>query len=239
MIIDCEQGSETWFAYRLGKASASRMADITALTKTGYGASRANYLAELVAQRLTGVYAESYSNGAMQWGSEHEADARGLYEFMTNARVTLVGVALHDSIPNACASPDGLVADDGLVEFKCPNTATHISTLLGAEIPGKYLKQMQWQMACTGRKWCDFVSYDPRMPPEMQLHIQRVPRREDDITALSLATELFLSEVDKTEEALREKYSVSTFVEDRVATLEPARVVRVAIYGTTTTSTSS
>ena len=190
------------------------MADITALTKTGYGASRANYLAELVAQRLTGVYAESYSNAAMQWGTDHEADARALYEFMCNTRVDLVGVALHDTIPNACASPDGLIADDGLVEIKCPNTATHIATLLGAEIPGKYIKQMQWQMACTGRKWCDFVSYDPRMPAEMQLHIQRVPRCEDDITALSLATELFLSEVDKTEAALRAKYSVSTYDPD-------------------------
>ena len=213
MIVDCEQGSETWFAYRLGKASASRMADITALTKTGYGASRANYMAELVAQRLTGVYAESYSNGAMQWGTEHEPEARALYEFMRNTPVVLVGVAIHDTIPNACASPDGLVADDGLVEIKCPNTATHIATLLGAEIPGKYIKQMQWQMACTGRKWCDFVSYDPRMPPEMQLHIQRVPRREDDITALELATELFLSEVDNTVAALRAKYALSEAAE--------------------------
>ena len=213
MIVDCEQGSETWFAYRLGKVSASRMADMTARTKTGYGASRGNYLAELVAQRLTGVYAESYSNGAMQWGTEQEPAARAMYEFMNNLFVTLVGVALHDTIPNACASPDGLVGDDGLVEIKCPNTATHIATLLGSEIDGKYLKQMQWQMACTGRKWCDFVSYDPRMPPEMQLHIQRVPRREDDITALALATELFLSEVDNTEAALRAKYALSEAAE--------------------------
>ena len=213
MIVDCEQGSETWFAYRLGKASASRMADITAMTKTGYGASRANYLAELVAQRLTGVYAESYSNGAMQWGTEREPEARAEYEFMKNVRVDLVGIAIHDTIPNACASPDGLVGEDGLVEIKCPNTATHIATLLGAEIDGKYLKQMQWQMACTGRKWCDFVSYDPRMPPEMQLHIRRVPRREDDITALALATELFLSEVDKTVAALRDKYALSEAAE--------------------------
>ena len=213
MIVDCEQGSETWFAYRLGKVSASRMADMTAMTKTGYGASRANYMAELVAQRLTGVYAESYSNGAMQWGTEREPEARAMYEFMRNMPVVLVGVALHDMISNACASPDGLVGDDGLIEIKCPNTATHIATLLGAEIPGKYLKQMQWQMACTGRGWCDFVSYDPRMPPEMQLHIQRVHRSEDDITALALATELFLSEVDKTVAALRAKYALSEAAE--------------------------
>ena len=213
MIVDCEQGSETWFAYRLGKVSASRMADMTALTKHGHGASRANYMAELVAERLTGKTAEKYSNGAMQWGTEQEPAARAMYEFMNNLFVTLVGVVLHDTIPNACASPDGLVGEDGLVEIKCPNTATHIATLLGAEIDGKYLKQMQWQMACTGRGWCDFVSYDPRMPPEMQLHIRRVPRREDDITALSLATELFLSEVDKTVAALRDKYALSEAAE--------------------------
>ena len=212
-IIDCEQGSPEWFEARLGKVSASRMADMTALTKNGYGASRANYMAELVAERLTGKTAEKYSNGAMQWGTEREPEARAMYEFMRNTPVMLVGVALHDTIPNACASPDGLVGEDGLVEIKCPNTATHIATLLGAEIDGKYLKQMQWQMACTGRKWCDFVSYDPRMPPEMQLHIRRVPRREDDITALSLATELFLSEVDNTVAALRAKYSLSEAAE--------------------------
>ena len=213
MIVDCEQGSKTWFAYRLGKASASRMADITALTKTGYGASRANYLAELVAQRLTGVYAESFTSAAMEWGTEREPEALAMYEFMRNTPVSLVGLVLHDTIPNACASPDGLVSEYGLIEIKCPNTATHIATLLGAEITGKYLKQMQWQMACTGRNWCDFVSYDPRMPPEMQIHIRRVPRREDDITALSLATELFLSEVDNTVAALRAKYALSEAAE--------------------------
>ena len=213
MIVDCEQGSPEWFEARLGKVSASRMADMTAMTKSGHGASRANYMAELVAERLTGKTAERFTSTAMEWGSEHEAEARALYGFMNNTRVELVGVALHDTIANACASPDGLVGDDGLVEIKCPNTATHIATLLGAEIPGKYLKQMQWQMACTGRKWCDFVSYDPRMPPEMQLHIRRVPRREDDITALALATELFLSEVDKTVAALRDKYALSEAAE--------------------------
>ena len=212
-ILYCEQGSPAWFEARLGKVSASRMADMTAMTKSGHGASRANYMAELVAERLTGKTAEKYSNGAMQWGSEREPEARAMYEFMRNTPVVLVGVALHDTIPNACASPDGLVADDGLIEIKCPNTATHIATLLGAEIDGKYLKQMQWQMACTGRKWCDFVSYDPRMPPEMQIHIRRVPRREDDITALSLATELFLFEVDNTVAALRAKYALSEAAE--------------------------
>ena len=189
------------------------MADMTAMTKNGHGASRANYMAELVAERLTGKTAERFTSTAMQWGTEREPEARTMYEFMRNIPVVIVGVALHDTIPNACASPDGLVGEDGLVEIKCPNTATHIATLLGAEIDGKYLKQMQWQMACTGRKWCDFVSYDTRMPPEMQIHIRRVPRREDDITALSLATELFLSEVDNTVAALRDKYALSEAAE--------------------------
>ena len=213
MIIDCEQGSPEWFEARLGKVSASRMADMTAMTKSGHGASRANYMAELVAERLTLKTAERFTSTAMQWGTEREPEARAMYEFMRNTRVVLVGVALHNTIPNACASPDGLVGENGLVEIKCPNTATHIATLLGAEIEGKYLKQMQWQMACTGRGWCDFVSYDPRMPPEMQIHIRCVLRREDDITALSLATELFLFEVDNTVAALRAKYSLSEAAE--------------------------
>lgn len=213
IVVECEQGSPEWFAARLGKASASRMADITALTKTGYGASRANYAAELVAERLTGTTAERYSNAAMQWGTDQEAPARQMYEFMSNYVVAQVGVVIHPEIAMACASPDGLVASDGLVEIKCPNTATHIATLLGSEIDGKYLKQMQWQMACTGRLWCDFVSYDPRMPPEMQMFIRRVPRRSDDIAALTLATGLFLSEVENTVAALRAKYSMSEAAE--------------------------
>ncbi len=197
-IIECEQGSPEWFAARAGKVSASRIADLTAKTKTGWGASRANYAAELVAERLTGVKAEKYSNANMQWGTDTEPAARTMYEFMTDRPVTQVGLVLHPTIDMSCASPDGLVGDEGLIEIKCPNTATHIETLLGSEIDGKYMKQMQWQMACTGRVWCDFASFDPRMPADMQIRIQRVTRDARMIADIEREVIAFLSEVDAT-----------------------------------------
>lgn len=194
-IIDCDQGSEAWFAARLGKVSASRVADVVAKTKTGWGASRANYAADLIAERLTGVKAESYSNAAMQWGTDNEPAARKAYEFMAGNGVMTVGIVLHPSISMSCASPDGLVGDDGLVEIKCPNTATHLETLLGAPVADKYVKQMNWQMACAGRAWCDFVSFDPRLPGEMSLHITRIARDDALIKSLEADVSVFLSEI--------------------------------------------
>lgn len=208
-IVDCEQGTPEWFAARLGKASASRMADITARTKTGWGASRANYAAELVAERLTGATAEKYSNDAMRWGTECEPQARAMYEFMTGQDVKQVGVVLHPSIGMACASPDGLVGDKGLIEIKCPNTATHIDILKNGTIDGKYIKQMMWQMICTGREWCDFVSFDPRMPPEMQIFIKRVPADGSIMSGLDEEVRSFLGEVDATAAELLAKYPLA------------------------------
>lgn len=206
IIIDCEQGSPEWHAARCGKVTASRLADVTAKTRSGWGAGRANYAAELVAERLTGQQAERFTNAAMQWGTEKEAEARTLYAFMKSVTVLTVGCVRHPTIADALASPDGLVGAEGLVEIKCPNTATHIESLLGGEIDAKYIKQMQFQMACTGRKWCDFVTYDPRMPPDMQMLITRVDRCEDDIKALELATVEFLAEVEITVSRLLAKF---------------------------------
>src|SRR5688572_9895193 len=163
IVIDLEQGSEEWLQARCGKATASRMGDLMARTKSGWGASRTNYAAELIAERLTGCPAEKYKSPAMAWGTDHEAEARALYEFLGDCEVRSVGLVTHPSIANSLASPDGLVGDDGLVEIKAPNTATHIATLLGGAIDSRYVLQMQWQMACTGRKWADFCSYDPRL----------------------------------------------------------------------------
>lgn len=205
-IIECEQGSPEWHAERLGKASASRMSDLTAKTKSGWSASRANYAAELVAERLTGTAAERYTNAAMAWGTDHEGEARQLYELMSDCSVATVGCVIHPTISMSCASPDGLIGNDGLVEIKCPNTATHIETLLGAEIDGKYIKQMQWQMACCGRQWCDFVSFDPRLPGEMQLHVTRVMRDPEMIAVLEKEVTAFLGEVDATVRQLEAKY---------------------------------
>jgi putative phage-type endonuclease len=187
-MTEIVQGSPEWKALRCGRVTASRVADVVARTKTGYSASRANYLAQLIAERLTGTPAESYTNAAMQHGTETEPEARCAYEFYQGAAVEQVAFVSHPKIDQAGASPDGLVGDDGLVEIKCPNTATHLETLLGQAVPAKYTDQMQFQMACTGRKWCDFVSYDPRMPEHMRLFVRRVQR--DDARINHLETEI-------------------------------------------------
>lgn len=201
-----EQGTDEWKAVRLGKVTASRVADAIAKTKTGWGASRANYMAELIAERLTGVAAESYTNAAMQWGTEKEPDARAAYEFRTDLSVEAVGFVDHPLIAMSGASPDGFVGPEGLVEIKCPNTATHLDTLLGQTIPAKYITQMRWQMVCTGRIWCDFVSYDPRLPESMRLFVQRV--HSDAAAGLQLERDVreFLSELDAKVAALTDRY---------------------------------
>jgi putative phage-type endonuclease len=191
-----EQRSPEWYAARLGKVTASRVADVIAKTKSGYSASRANYMAELVCERLTGRSGDFYQNAAMVWGTETEPMARSAYEAHSGNLVTETGLVLHSSISDAGASPDGLIDEDGLVEIKCPNTATHIDTLLDEKVPSKYVTQIMWQMACTGRKWCDFVSYDPRMPEHMQIFVKRVERDDDIIIELEREVEKFLSELD-------------------------------------------
>lgn len=203
-----EQGTEEWHRLRLGKVTASRVADVVARTKTGYGASRANYMAELLVERLTGTVQDTYMNAAMQWGLDHEAEARVTYEFMRDCTVEPVGFVPHPAIDMTGASPDGFVGGDGLVEFKCPNTATHLDTLLGQGVADKYITQMQWQMACTGREWCDFVSFDPRLPERMQLFVHRVPRNPARINELEREVSAFLAELDKKMADLRARYDV-------------------------------
>ena len=192
-----EQGTPEWFAQRLGKVTASRVADVIAKTKTGYSTSRENYMAQLICERMTGAVAESYTNAAMQWGTDNEPLARAAYEAAKDVLVDEVAMITHPRIDSAGASPDGLVGDDGLVEIKCPNTATHIDTLMSQAVPTKYNTQMQWQMACTERQWCDFVSFDPRMPTELQLFIKRVPRDNDYIAMLEKEILSFLEELDE------------------------------------------
>lgn len=201
-----EQRSPEWYAHRLGRVTASRIADVMAQTKTGPGAARKNYLADLVAERLTGEARSGFSNAAMQWGEEQETAARAAYEFLHDASVAEVGFIDHPSIAMAGCSPDGLVGADGMVEIKCPNTATHIDTLLTGRIDGGYLKQMQFQMACAGRSWCDFVSYDPRLPAEMQLWVRRVERDPEAVTEIEAAVAAFLADLDGTVAALRRQY---------------------------------
>jgi putative phage-type endonuclease len=199
-----EQGA--WKQERLGKVTASRIADMMARTKTGYGASRTNYQAELLVERLTGIPTEGFTSAAMQWGTETEPLARAAYEFLRDAEVQLVGFVPHPTIAMSGASPDGMIGEDGLVEIKCPNSATHLDTLLGGSIPSKYVSQMQWQMACTGREWCDWVSFDPRMPAHMQLFVRRLPRDFDMIAAIEKEVVAFLRELDDKIAALNKLY---------------------------------
>jgi putative phage-type endonuclease len=204
------QGTPEWHQLRLGKVTASRIADVRARTQKGWGAGRENYMSELIVERLTGVPTESFTNAAMQWGTEHEGDARSEYQFFRNTRVSQVAFVSHPSIAETGASPDGLVGDDGLVEIKCPNPATHQKTLDGAPIADKYLQQMMWQMACTGRKWCDFVSFDPRWPESMRLHVRRVPRDDALIAVIERDVTDFLNELRDTVHRLRSKYDPET-----------------------------
>lgn len=206
-ILDCAQGSEEWKAARCGSLGASRIADALARTKTGWGASRANLMAELLVERLTGVPSEGYMNDAMRWGTEKEPEARAAYEFRTNADVREVGLVLHPTIGKSHASPDGLVGDDGLVEIKCPNTATHLDTLIGQAVPDKYVKQVMWQIACTGRQWCDYVSYDPRLPESMRMWVKRITRDADKIAELEREAAAFLRELDEKIKTLRATYA--------------------------------
>jgi putative phage-type endonuclease len=198
-----EQRTEEWFKARLGKVTASKVADVLAKTKTGVSASRANYLSDLVVERLTGQQAEFYQNEAMQWGTETEPQARMAYEAQTNNLVDEEGFIDHPSIANLGCSPDGLVGDSGLIEIKCPNSKTHIDTLLSGKAPSKYIPQMQTQMAVTGRKWCDFVSFDPRLPEDLQLFIVRVERDDEYIANLEKEVSAFLQEVDETVNKLK------------------------------------
>jgi putative phage-type endonuclease len=200
-----EQRSTEWFAIRLGKVTASRVADVISKTKTGYSTSRDNYMAQLVCERMTGTQGESFNNAAMQWGTDQEPLARAAYEAVVDVLVDEIGFVVHPTIGNAGASPDGLVGDVGLIEIKCPNTATHIDTVLSDKVPSKYIPQMQWQMACTQRKWCDFVSFDPRMPEDLQLFIQRVDFDVDYVKMLEAEITGFLVELETKIEKLNER----------------------------------
>jgi putative phage-type endonuclease len=191
-----EQGSDAWHQLRLGKVTASRVADILAKTKTGASASRQNYLIELALQRVTGNIEPTYTNDAMAWGTATEPLARVAYEVKTGNFVDQIAFVDHSTISWFGASPDGLVNNDGLIEIKCPNSATHWATIKDGKPPTKYVIQMQTQMAVTQRKWCDFISFDPRMPERSQLFICRVERDNDMIQEIESEVMKFLSEVE-------------------------------------------
>lgn len=202
-----EQRSPEWFAARLGKVTASRIGDILNTLKNGnWAASRKNYAAQLVTERLTGEPPEPITNEYIEWGNEQEPRARMAYTSKTGNAVTEVGFICHPTLPMAGASPDGLVGEDGLIEIKCPTKATHIDTLLNETVKEQYEYQMYWQMICTGRKWCDFVSYDPRLPEDMQLFIKRYELDEAKAAHIEEEVKYFLDDVAETVTKLTSKY---------------------------------
>jgi putative phage-type endonuclease len=197
------QRTPEWFAKRLGLVTASRIADVMAKVKTGTAASRSGYMTQLVTERLTGQPTEGYQSAAMEWGIEQEGAARAAYEARTGVLVDEVDFVRHP-ILEAGASPDGLVGEDGCIEIKCPNTSTMLEYIEDRSVPRKYLLQIQWQLACTGRNWCDFVAYDPRLPEHLQLLVIRVPRDEDVIEQIAAEVGRFVTELRDRVEHLRE-----------------------------------
>jgi putative phage-type endonuclease len=200
-----EQGSLEWKMLRAGKVTASRVADVLSKIKSGESAGRKNYKMDLVAERLTNQPAESFTNSAMQWGTEQEPFARIAYETKMNLFVEQIPFMDHPKIEWFGCSPDGLVAEDGLIEIKCPNTTTHLEYIDGGKPPAKYIPQMQTQMACTGRKWCDFVSFDPRLPENLQLFVVRLDRDDGYIKDMETEVQKFLQEVDELFTKLKER----------------------------------
>lgn len=197
-----EQLSPEWFAIRKGKVTAGRIVDVMA---GGKGVTRQNYMNKLIDEVTTSEQPEGYTNAYMQWGIDQEPKARQLYELQTGYTVEQTGFVLHPTIEGTGASPDGLVGEDGLVEIKCPATSTHREFLLTGKIKTQYIYQMHWQMVCTERKWCDFVSYDPRMiNPNLRLKIVRVPLDEELVSVITEAVVSFIDELNDNLKQLEE-----------------------------------
>lgn len=220
IVEGLEQQTPEWIQMRIGIVTGSRVPDVMAKLKRGTGeaAARRNYRNELVIENLTGRACEHYVTQAMEWGIQQEKFARNAYEVATNAIVEPVGFALHPTIGNFGASPDSLVGDDGVLEIKCPTSETHLEWMLSGVVPVDYEPQMLAAMACTQRKWCDFVSYDPRMPDKLQLYIRRLHWDDEKIAAMEQEVCKFLDEL---EDALKSILHVEPIRVERTESVEP------------------
>jgi len=199
-----EQLSQEWFEARLGKVTASRVSDVLATRKGQESTVRAKYKLQLATERLTNKKTDTYMNQAMQDGIEREPMAREIYEKLKDVTVEEVGFVQHPAIERAGASPDGLVGDDGIIEIKCPIETTHTTNLLERKLPSKYKPQVQFQLATTGRQWCDFISYNPNFEPRLQLMVVRVERDNEYIEMLEVKIKEFLNEVEDMIKTLKE-----------------------------------
>lgn len=201
-FLDCVQGSELWAKLRCGYITPSRLYDALNVYEKGknagkFTAERENYRIELICERLTGNPYPHFVTREMQWGLDHEAEAATEYELDAGVLVERCGFVLHPEVSMFGASPDRLVGDDGLMQIKCPTTKTHLSwKLRKAAVPAEYLAQIQGELSCTGREWCDFVSFDPRLPEHLQLFVQRVHRDDTIISALEREVADFNREIE-------------------------------------------
>jgi len=222
------QRTPGWYAARLGKVTASRVGDLTARTRNGWAASRANYLNQLLAERLTQTVVRSPVTAPMQWGIEHEEDARLAYQLYAETDVAECGFVDHPTVAMSGASPDGLVGGQGLVEIKCPTTIAHLTILVEGHVPERYLPQIHWQLSCTGREWCDFVSFDPRLFGAATLFVKRVHRDAAIVAELEQQVIEFLAEVDALVSLLDSRYGPMRIGIGRWRQLAgPAAVTRV------------
>jgi putative phage-type endonuclease len=199
-----QQGGEEWRLARCGHITASRLHAATAKgARGGYLSTRQDVIWQVIEERLTGIPAEVFQTYAMRWGTETEPAAIAAAELICGFSVEPAGYVQHSSIPMTGASPDGLIGQDGLIEVKCPTTKTHLQTLLNGRVPEQYRPQMQWQLACTGRDWVQFVSFDPRLPVEYQLFLDIERRDEEVIAMLSIEIELLESEIKNLMEQIK------------------------------------
>lgn len=192
------QRSQEWFSARAGRVTASRIADVLDFRKDGKeGAKRSAYRAQIVAETLTGMPTMGgYYSPEMEHGNTEEEASREAYELYRGCMVDEVGLIIHPFIDRAGASPDGFIGADGCLELKNPKTETHLKWLKAGEVPPEHEPQMSWQMACTGRKWNDFASFDQRLPKRLRLFLKRLERDEERIHELEVAVKTFLDEVD-------------------------------------------
>lgn len=205
------QRTAEWFEARTGCLTASSVADIMPTVKElksgeikkTYREAREKLMNIIIAERVSGIARDNYTSAAMQWGIDHEDDARTAYEVHTGNLVELTGFIPHPEVKYLGASPDGLIDDDGILEIKCPSPATHIGYLRGGVVPEEYRPQVLLQLVVTGRKWCDFVSYDPRAK-ELEFFCVRWTPAQEERDALLEECKKFLEETDEVLKKLKE-----------------------------------
>jgi putative phage-type endonuclease len=202
IIKNINQGTDEWHELRLGKVTASRLSDVISKGRgNAPSKTRASYMLQLAAERLTGEKEDSFSNKYMEWGNECEPQARSMYEFDSGNEVEEVAFVIHSD--SFGVSPDGLIGDNGILEIKCPKTTTQIERYLKGKFPTEYKAQVQGQLLATNREWCDFVSFDPRISGEAQYFCIRVERDEEYISELFGKINDFVNELDEMMEKLK------------------------------------